>query len=197
MAGIESSRLITKKTRRKVSVNSTAEIQWVTDLSTIGAGLGLKKAGSEYKGSCPVCGGRDRFWMRPGREKPIIFACRMGCSFPNIVRALESRGWVHAKRMPREEWQRVKLRQPAQLEDAIQAEMLCKIVGDLCEYALTEDVDFYEAQLHFFVHSPFGPQKFHPSTLDEAYDLVFEAAAMMIKARDCGTMYKGVHNVWR
>lgn len=56
--------------------------------------LGLKKMGREYKGPCPVCGGNDRFHVKEGRNKPVIYHCRQGCTFPEIMRELESRGII-------------------------------------------------------------------------------------------------------
>ena len=178
-------------------MNSTAVIQWATDLSTISAGLGLRKVGHEYKGPCPQCGGRDRFWMRFGRDLPIIFACRRGCSFYDLVGALEARGFVHARKMPKEEIQKLKLRQPAKLEDAIQAETLLKMIEALCQYALQNECTFEEAQCHFYIHSRFGPRPFFVISEDEAFDLAFEAGAILLKARTCGTVFKGREHVWR
>ena len=40
--------------------------------------LGLKRMGREYKGPCPVCGGNDRFHLKEGRYKPVLYHCRQG-----------------------------------------------------------------------------------------------------------------------
>ena len=64
------------------------------DLSYIAQSLGLKKMGGEYKGPCPICGGDDRYWMKRGRKHDFVVGCRHGCSFPSIMRELESRGLV-------------------------------------------------------------------------------------------------------
>ena len=38
--------------------------------------FGLRKQGGEYVGPCPLCGGRDRFHVRQGRDGPAVFGCR-------------------------------------------------------------------------------------------------------------------------
>ena len=44
----------------------------------------LKKIGSEYKGPCPNCGGKDRFWVR----KDGIFNCRQCGEYRKILEAV-------------------------------------------------------------------------------------------------------------
>jgi hypothetical protein len=56
--------------------------------------LGLKKYGNEYKGPCPICGGDDRFHVKKGQRTDLIFLCRHGCRFSDIMRHLEESGLV-------------------------------------------------------------------------------------------------------
>lgn len=63
-------------------------------------GAELRKAGSEWNGPCPACGGHDRFWLNEGKN---VFLCRMSgasggpinlirhkhqCGFPEAVEML-------------------------------------------------------------------------------------------------------------
>ena len=56
-------------------------------------GRQLKGMGHEKHGPCPVCGDggkgakSDRFWIRKG-ESALIIACRTGCTFDELLRAL-------------------------------------------------------------------------------------------------------------
>lgn len=199
MAATESSRSITRKMRRKVSVNSTAGIQWVSDLSMISAGLGLKKAGSEYKGPCPVCGGRDRFWMRPGKSQPIIFACRRGCDFKDIVRSLENTGWIakSTQKMSPDEVKKLRLNRPLPLVDVVQAHFVLCLIETMCEEASINGSDIEEAQLSIFVNSKKGPRKYDLLNLDEIVLLISEASMMLEKARHSGVTFEGKHYDWR
>ena len=45
---------------------------------------GLKRAGSEYKGPCPICGGRDRFHIKQGKSS-LLLHCRNGCSYRDLA----------------------------------------------------------------------------------------------------------------
>ena len=56
--------------------------------------LGLKKAGGEYKGACPICGGDDRFHIKESRDANLLVYCRRGCEYSQIMRELENRGLV-------------------------------------------------------------------------------------------------------
>lgn len=56
--------------------------------------LGLKRMGHEYKGPCPVCGGNDRFHIKAGRTHDVIYHCRQGCQFIEIVKELQDRGII-------------------------------------------------------------------------------------------------------
>ena len=45
----------------------------------------LRKIGTEWKGACPACGaGDDRFWIKDD----LTFSCRHGCTFEQIMRAI-------------------------------------------------------------------------------------------------------------
>ena len=64
------------------------------DLERVADSLGLRRAGSEYKGACPICGGTDRFHIKNGRSADLLIYCRHGCKYADIVRELENRGIV-------------------------------------------------------------------------------------------------------
>ena len=64
------------------------------DPSRVADALGLRRVGSEYKGPCPICGGKDRFHVRAGRSAEFLVHCRHGCSYSDLARELESRGIV-------------------------------------------------------------------------------------------------------
>ena len=51
--------------------------------------LNLKKSGGEYKGPCPKCGGHDRFHIKEGKQQDLIFLCRHGCTYAEIMQLLE------------------------------------------------------------------------------------------------------------
>ncbi len=42
---------------------------------------GWRRSGSELKGPCPLCGGRDRCWARPGDTASVLLTCRV-CEAP-------------------------------------------------------------------------------------------------------------------
>ena len=42
---------------------------------------GWRRIGSELKGPCPLCGGRDRCWARPGDTASALLSCRV-CEAP-------------------------------------------------------------------------------------------------------------------
>ena len=55
-------------------------------------GAALKRTGVQngeprYNGPCPVCGGRDRFWVAQG-EATVLIQCSHGCRFAELVAAL-------------------------------------------------------------------------------------------------------------
>ena len=64
------------------------------NIEHIAEGIGLKKAGGEYKGPCPCCGGNDRFHIKTGRSGNMMVYCRYLCSYSSIMRELEDRGLV-------------------------------------------------------------------------------------------------------
>lgn len=73
------------------------------------AGLELRRAGREWCGPCPHCGGDDRFHVAPGRDGGAVLGCRVCEDFPAIREALglvdgePLRGageWVRGKWVP-------------------------------------------------------------------------------------------------
>ena len=55
-------------------------------------GPALKRTGvrcgePRYNGPCPVCGGRDRFWVAQG-EATVLIQCSHGCGFAELLAAL-------------------------------------------------------------------------------------------------------------
>jgi hypothetical protein len=86
--------------------------------------LGLKRYGVEHKGPCPVCGGKDRFWMKPGTSQPVIFGCRHGCGFSDIMRELENRGLVARDHLSKEQIKKRRIETPVAAESYIYAMMV-------------------------------------------------------------------------
>jgi len=70
------------------------------DIAGVAQALGLKKQGHEYHGPCPICGGKDRFWIKPGKTKEIVISCRQGCEFPDLARAVYDRGLADRDDVP-------------------------------------------------------------------------------------------------
>ena len=58
--------------------------------------LGLRKAGKEYKGACPICGGDDRFHIKESQTGGFLVYCRQGCTYPQLMHELEKRGLVES-----------------------------------------------------------------------------------------------------
>ena len=56
--------------------------------------LGLKRQGRTYAGPCPICGGNDRFTLSKGKKYDVLYHCRHGCQFSQIIKELEDRGIV-------------------------------------------------------------------------------------------------------
>jgi hypothetical protein len=67
-------------------------MQFTQDIQGLAHSLGLKKTGTEWHGPCPVCGGHDRFWLKPGRTKDVVMSCRQGCSFKELAKEMIDRG---------------------------------------------------------------------------------------------------------
>ena len=65
-------------------------LTWTQIESAAGA-AGWKRAGVEWRGPCPACGGRDRAHVRPGSSADFIGSCR-GCDIDGIALAPEDRG---------------------------------------------------------------------------------------------------------
>lgn len=68
-----------------------------SDLTGVAEQLGLKRAGAEYKGACPVCGGDDRFHIKRGTSANMLLYCRHGCRYSEIMREFEKRGIVDSE----------------------------------------------------------------------------------------------------
>ena len=66
----------------------------ILSLHSISEALNLRKAGGEYKGACPICGGDDRFHIKESRDANFLVYCRRGCEYSQIMRELENRGLV-------------------------------------------------------------------------------------------------------
>ena len=62
------------------------------NLDVIATALGLRKSGSEFKGPCPICGGRDRFHIKTGHSQQLLVHCRHGCDWRDLAARLKSFG---------------------------------------------------------------------------------------------------------
>ena len=48
---------------------------------------GWRRIGSELKGPCPLCGGRDRCWARPGDTASVLLTVpRVRCTLRRVAR---------------------------------------------------------------------------------------------------------------
>lgn len=63
-------------------------------IQQVAESLGLKKSGGEFKGACPICGGDDRFHIRQGKNHELLVYCRHGCTYSQLMAALEKAGLV-------------------------------------------------------------------------------------------------------
>ena len=57
-----------------------------TQIESAAVAAGWKRAGVEWRGPCPLCGGRDRAHVRPGSSANFIGSCR-GCDIDGIALA--------------------------------------------------------------------------------------------------------------
>jgi len=64
----------------------------IYEIAQVAEKIGLTRAGNEWKGPCPVCGGTDRFWIKTGDRKPMIMNCRQGCTYSEIRNELDRQG---------------------------------------------------------------------------------------------------------
>jgi len=69
-------------------------MNWKYSIEDTARSLGLKKSGSQYSGPCPCCGGRDRFWIKRGKQHDIIATCRQGCDFSVLAKELKALGMI-------------------------------------------------------------------------------------------------------
>lgn len=74
-------------------------MNFIYPLEGCATALGLRKVGNEYHGPCPNCGGHgkkdaDRFWLKPGKTKDIIYACRQCADGSAIAKRLIDLGLV-------------------------------------------------------------------------------------------------------
>lgn len=69
-------------------------MNFTQDLANLANALNLKKNGIEYHGACPLCGGKDRFWLKPGRTKDIVMSCRRGCQFKDLAKFMYDNGYA-------------------------------------------------------------------------------------------------------
>lgn len=67
---------------------------FVKSVQELAERLGLRRAGGEYKGACPICGGDDRFHIKESKAGGLLVYCRQGCEYSAIMRELENRGLV-------------------------------------------------------------------------------------------------------
>lgn len=63
--------------------------------------LGMKRKGKTYAGACPCCGGDDRFTISKGKKHDVLYHCRHGCTYAQIIKELEYRGVVDKKKFDR------------------------------------------------------------------------------------------------
>ena len=79
---------MTARDREPLQPHSVRE--WVDGAKALGSTL--KKVGGEWKGPCPVCGGTDRFHVKPGRKAVALVQCRHGCPFIVLAAAVFGKG---------------------------------------------------------------------------------------------------------
>ncbi|MCC7176068.1 MAG: hypothetical protein IT159_12800 [Bryobacterales bacterium] len=105
--------------------------------ATIARELGLKRAGSGWRGSCPVCGGTNRFELKQGRSA-VLLTCWRGCRRDDLLAELRRRGllpertWTPAKRAAWLEQRR------ADARDLPQARLFGDIAAILAEQVLEQ-----------------------------------------------------------
>lgn len=74
------------------------------DPETVASVLGLKRSGGDWKGPCPICGGKDRFHIRRGYQHDLVLHCRYGCRFQDLAAMLQSMGLIEDDR---DKWQTI------------------------------------------------------------------------------------------
>ncbi len=63
--------------------------EWLAGLER--TGWKGKRAGREWSGPCPLCGGTDRFHVGPGSRVPVLAGCRHGCTFAQLAEVVHGR----------------------------------------------------------------------------------------------------------
>lgn len=119
-------------------MNSISELSWERDREMLSAALNLKGTAKEKKGPCPNCGGTDRFWIKKGRTQPIIFGCRSGCSFTEIIKELADRKLISNQQLSREQIYQFKMDSPVPYQMNIWAET---VIDTICEDGYVDDED--------------------------------------------------------
>ncbi len=74
--------------RRSVQVGSRTP--WTVDAFRRAMPKPQKREGDKggFRCPCPICGGTDRAWIRPGKNTAVIGGCNGNCSLPDIARAV-------------------------------------------------------------------------------------------------------------
>ena len=111
-------------------MNSILEMSWESAKLTLGGALKLKGGSKELKGPCPRCGGHDRFWIRQGSKLPVIFGCRAGCSFNQIIKELADRGLVSNEKLSQQQIYQFKVESPIPVIQYIWAKSVLDIAAE-------------------------------------------------------------------
>lgn len=74
--------------RRSVQVGSRTP--WTLEAFRAAMPKPQKREGNKggFRCPCPICGGTDRAWIRPGERTAVIGGCNANCSLPDIARAV-------------------------------------------------------------------------------------------------------------
>lgn len=89
--------------------------------------LNLKGGTLEKKGPCPVCGGKDRFWIRPGKTQSVILGCRQGCGFSDIMRSFERLGLIDKEKLSPDQIKKRRLESKVSAQAYIWAMIVCSL----------------------------------------------------------------------
>ena len=75
-------------------------ISWSEHHGPLISQLNLKKIGKEWHGSCPFCGGEDRFWIADHNGE-LKHHCRQDCDFQERSQLLRERGLLPEYQLPK------------------------------------------------------------------------------------------------